>query len=100
MSDGLLVVGFLIHKDKIVTFFVHKLKWTTFYAYIFQLFANIKTAFNYTTIDNIFKSGAHKSIAFAWLYMEKFYNEIQLSIHTDTRSVFNILSINHEVIFL
>jgi len=100
VGNGVLLEGFLIHKDIIFAFFVQELIGTTFYPHIFEFFADVETTFKHITVDYIFQFCTHESVAFSGFYMQKFDTEIELSVHTDTRSVFNVLCVNHNYIGL
>ena len=69
VSDRVLVECFLVHEDIIFSFFIQKLVRTTFYAYIFQLFTDVETAFKNVTADYIFQFSTSTSRNWAvWLH--------------------------------
>ena len=95
MGDGNLVKSLLVHELVVVTVMIEVLVGTTFYTHVFQFLTDVETAFQNVTVHHVFQLSAHESITFSRLYMQEVDTEIQLAVHTDASSDFNVLGINH-----
>ena len=89
--DRNLVVSLLIHEDVVLSFKIEILIGTALNTHILKCFTNVETLFKYTTIYYVLKGSTHDGVSFSWFYVQEVDAEVQLTIHADACTFFNVL---------
>ena len=100
VGNGDLVKSLLVHKLVVVAVMVEVLVGAAFHAHVFQLLADVEAALQHVSVHHVLQLGAHKRITLSRLYMQEVDAKVQLAIHADASSDFNVLGINHIRIIL
>ncbi len=93
--DRNLLESLVVHEDIVVAVGIEILERAALHSYVFEFLADIEAAFEYAAVDNVLELSAHESVAFAGLYVEEFYTEVETAVHADAGAVFDVLSVDH-----
>ena len=99
VGDGHLLESLVVHEDVVCSFFVEELVGAALNTYVLELLADIEAALQHAAVHYIFEFNTHNCVTLTRLNVEELNYEIQTAVHADAYAVFDVLTVNHKIIY-